>query len=151
MRVELVRDSAKESGAVTSKIYIDGSFFGYGLENAGYIFPEGNYSLYGKLSPSFGSKKIYIDVPGRSNIMFHGGNTINDVKGCIICAANRSGETVSGDLSGKLFELVDAAANNGEGVLLTVKKSNTTVFVAVAFVAALGVYLLTKKGRSKNG
>ena len=144
MRVELVRDNYGESGAVPSKIYVDGIFFGYGLENAKYIFPEGDYSLYGRYSPTFHDRKVYIDVPGRSNIMFHGGNTHDQTRGCVIVAQDRAGETVSGDLSGVLFDLVDAAAARGEAVGLSVKKSNTTLFV-VMVITALGVYLFSKR------
>jgi hypothetical protein len=147
MRVELVRDTPKQSGAITSKIYVDGSFFGYGLENNLYKIPTGYYSMYGKLSPTFKKNKVYIDVPGRSNIMWHGGNSHDQTKGCIIVAANRDGEKVSGDLSDKLFDVVDAAGRAGEGVGLVVKNASTKIYILLGIAGAVGLYFYLKKGR----
>lgn len=144
MKVELVRDTPKESGAITSKVYIDGSFFGYGLENNLYKIPTGSYSMYGKYSPSFKANKVYIDVPGRSNIMWHGGNTHDQTKGCIMVASNRYGETISGDLSNKLFDVVDAAGRAGEGVGLVVKDSNTKLYWLLGIAGAIGIYFFLK-------
>jgi hypothetical protein len=97
-------------------------------------------------SPTFKKNKVYIDVPGRSNIMFHGGNTAGETKGCIIVASNRTGESVSGDLSQKLYDIVDAAGRSGEPVGLVVKNSNTTLFVVLGLLGATGLfYYLTKR------
>ncbi len=145
MKVELIREKPTESGAILSRVFIDGSFFGHGLENNLYKIPVGRFDLYGKYSPSFKSNKVYIEVPGRSNIMFHGGNTSGDTKGCIIVAANRSGENVSGDLSANLYDIVDAAGRAGEPVGLVVKNSNTTLFVALGLGALVGLYFLIKR------
>lgn len=144
MRVELVRDTPKECGAITSKIYVDGSFFGYGLENNLYKIPTGTYSMYGKYSPSFKKNKVYIDVPNRTNIMWHGGNTHDQTKGCIIVAANRDGEKVSGDLSDKLFDVVDAAGRSGDGVGLVVKNSSKSLYIVLGIAGAIGIYFLLK-------
>lgn len=146
MKVELVREKPTQSGAILSRVFVDGSFFGYGLENNLYKIPAGRFDLYGKYSPSLKANKVYIDVPGRSNIMFHGGNTAEQTKGCIIVAANRSGETVSGDLSQKLYDIIDAAGRAGEPVGLVVKNSNTTLFVAIGLLGVAGLfYYLTKR------
>lgn len=150
MILELKRELPKKSGAVPSRLYIDGVFFGYGLENKGYMFPDGKYNLWARTSPSFGKNKVYIDVPGRSNIMFHGGNKAfdgdTDTKGCVLVAANRDGETIKGDISDKLFNTVDTAGRNGEAVGLvatTPAKRYITIVVIVAIGA--GAYLLTRK------
>lgn len=145
MRVELLREKPTESGAVRGRVLIDGVFFGYSLENAAYMFPNGNYDLYGKKSPKFNANKVYIDVPGRYNIMFHGGNTINDTTGCILVAAEREGETIKGDQSGYLFDVVDGAAANGEPVGLIVKNDNRKLFIALGLLGALGAYFFLKK------
>lgn len=142
MKVELIRDTPKESGALTSRVYIDGSFFGYGLENNFYKFPNGNYNLYGKYSPSFKKNKIYIDVPNRENIMFHGGNSIDDTKGCVIVASKQNGEKVSGDLSQKLFDVIDAAGRNGEAVGLIVRNDYKRLFLVLGALGIAGIYLL---------
>lgn len=146
MKVELVRERPTQSGAILSRVFVDGSFFGHGLENNLYKIPAGRFDLYGKYSPTFKKNKVYIEVPGRSNIMFHGGNTYDQVKGCVIVAANRTGESVSGDLSQKLYDIVDAAGRAGEPVGLVVKNSNTTLFVVMGLLGAAGLfYYLTKR------
>lgn len=145
MRVELLREKQTESGAVRGRVLVDGVFFGYSLENAAYMFPNGNYDLYGKKSPKFNANKVYIDVPGRSNIMFHGGNTINDTTGCVLVAAERDGETIKGDQSGYLFDVVDGAGANGEPVGLIVKNDNRKLFIALGLLGALGAYFFLKK------
>lgn len=146
MKVELVREKPTQSGAVLSRVFVDGSFFGHGLENNLYKIPAGRFDLYAKYSPTFKKNKVYIEVPGRSNIMFHGGNTHDQVKGCVIVAANRSGESVSGDLSQKLYDIVDAAVRAGEPVGLVVKNSNTTLFIVMGLLGAAGLfYYLTKR------
>lgn len=145
MKVELIRDTPKESGAITSRVYIDGSFFGYGLENNFYKFPNGVYNLYGKYSPSFKKNKIYIDVPNRENIMFHGGNSIDDTKGCVIVASQQQGDKVSGDLSQKFFDVVDAAGRNGEAVVLIVRNDYKKLFLILGALGIAGFYLLLKR------
>ena len=146
MLLELKRELPKKSGAVLSRLYVDGVFFGYGLENKAYIFPDGNYNLWARTSPTFGKNKVYIDVPGRTNIMFHGGNTTDNTKGCVLVAANRDGETIKGDLSDKLFNTVDAAGRGGEPVGLVVT-TPAKRYIAIGLVVALGTgaYLLTRK------
>jgi hypothetical protein len=146
VKVELIREKPTQSGAILSRVFVDGSFFGHGLENNLYKIPAGRFDLYGKYSPNFKKNKVYIDVPGRSNIMFHGGNTAGETKGCIIVASNRTGESVSGDLSQKLYDIVDAAGRSGEPVGLVVKNSNTTLFVVLGLLGVTGLfYYLTKR------
>ena len=145
MKVELIRDTPKESGALTSRVYVDGSFFGYGLENNFYKFPNGIYNLYGKYSPSFKKNKIYIDVPNRENIMFHGGNSIDDTKGCVIIAAQQNGDNVSGDLSQNLYDVIDAAGRNGEAVGLIVRNDYKRLFLVLGALGIVGIYFLIKR------
>ena len=145
MKVELVREKPTQSGAILSRVFVDGSFFGHGLENNLYKIPAGRFDLYAKYSPTFKKNKVYIKVPGRSNIMFHGGNTAGETKGCIIVAANRDGENVSGDLSQKLYDIVDAAGRSGEPVGLVIKNQNTTLFVALGILGAVGLLYFTLK------
>lgn len=144
MRVELVREKANANGAVRGRVFVDGVFFGYSLENAAYMFPNGTYNLYGKKSPKFNANKVYIEVPGRSNIMFHGGNTINDTTGCVLVAAERSGDTIKGDQSGYLFDVVDGAGSEGEPVGLIVRNDNTKLFIALGLLGAGAAYFFFK-------
>ena len=146
MLLELKRELPKKSGAVLSRLYVDGVFFGYGLENKAYIFPDGQYNLWARTSPSFGKNKVYIDVPGRTNIMFHGGNTPDNTKGCVLVAANRDGDTIKGDLSDKLFNTVDAAGRGGEPVgLVATTPAKRYIAIGVLLALGAGAYLLTKK------
>ena len=147
MRVELVREKPNESGAVRGRVYVDGVFFSYSLENASYMFPNGTYSLYGKKSPKFNANKVYIDVPGRSNIMFHGGNTVKDTSGCVLVAAEREGDTIKGDQSAYLYDVVNTAGSNGEPVGLIARSDRTGLYIALGVMGVLGMYFFTKKNR----
>lgn len=150
MLLELKRELPKKSGAVLSRLFVDGSFFGYGLENKDYMFPDGKYNLWARTSPSFKTEKVYIDVPGRSNIMFHGGNEKEQSRGCVLIAANRDGDTIQGDLSSKLFNVVDSAYKNGEGIGLKVSTPAKTYIAMGAFVLGAGAFYLIYK-HTKRG
>ncbi len=141
MIVSVVRENVI-GNAIPSKIYLDGAFFAYGLENINYSIPAGTYSAYGKTSPKFGSEKVYINVPGREAILFHGGNSAEDSKGCIIVASKRIDDsTVQGDKSGALFDAVDAAYKRGETITVEVKRDSYTIVKAVLVAAAVAVFV----------
>lgn len=46
--------------------------------------PVGRYTVKPKISPKFGSTFEVVDVPERSHILFHAGNTHKDTNGCIL-------------------------------------------------------------------
>ena len=46
--------------------------------------PSGSYQCERKYSPKFGNTYEIVDVPGRSHILFHAGNTISDTSGCVL-------------------------------------------------------------------
>ena len=142
MIVEVVREKAI-GYAVPSKIYVDGEFFSYGLENDNYKISTGIYDAYGMTSPKFGTNKLYITVPGRSSILFHGGNDADDTRGCILVGKNRDGDRISGDVSDELFNLVDQAYKRGEAVAVKITGGITgvAIFLGVAGIVAL-IYLL---------
>lgn len=50
--------------------------------------PRGNYSCIPVVSPKFGTTYQVVNVPYRSNILFHTGNTIEDTEGCILVGAS---------------------------------------------------------------
>mgnify|MGYP007122070622 CR=1 FL=1 len=135
--VQVKREKPIE-GAIPSTVYVDGAFFGYGLENDAYEIPAGTYKGFFQVSPKFGTKKLYMDVPGRSGIMFHGANVKDDLKGCIGIASVRNGAAIAGDLSGKLVNYIDTVTG-GEGV--TVAVSNPFPWLKVAIVAAAGGFI----------
>lgn len=143
MIIQVKRETAIQN-AVPSKIYLDGAFFAYGLENQNYMIPTGRYSVTGKRSEKFGTNKLYLNVPERSGIMFHGGNTAEDTKGCLLVGANRNRATISGDKSNELYNEVNNAANAGEGVVCVVSNAfNWSMALTVAGVVGL-VFLATR-------
>lgn len=48
--------------------------------------PTGEYTCVRVNSPKFGATWLVRDVPGRSEILFHAGNTFADSHGCILVA-----------------------------------------------------------------
>lgn len=46
--------------------------------------PAGTYLCRRGVSPKFGETYEALDVPGRSNILFHWGNTQLDTRGCVL-------------------------------------------------------------------
>jgi len=46
--------------------------------------PKGVYECKSHVSHSHGATFILLDVPGRTDILFHAGNTIIDTRGCIL-------------------------------------------------------------------
>lgn len=146
-----VKREKEINGAIPSRVYLDNSFFAYGLENADYLIPAGKYDVTGKRSEKFGTNKLYLTVPGRSGIMFHGGNTRDDFRGCIGVASTRSGDAIAGDLSSELYDRVNGAANAGEGVAAII--SNPIPWGRVALLAAAGVlviYIARKKRKTRK-
>jgi hypothetical protein len=66
--------------------------------------PEGGYLCRRVVSPRFGDTFEVADVPGRSHILFHRGNTMEDSRGCILVGGR------FGELEGKAGVL-----SSGEG------------------------------------
>lgn len=143
MNLELIREQANtKTGGIPGRLYVDGQFFGYTLENAAAAIPAGVFSLFDRFSPKFNAFKLSIDVPGRSYIMFHGGNTPEDSAGCILIAKNRDESgNISGDLSKELYELTRAATEAGNIVLTIKNKTNWPLVLAIAGAA---IYLIIK-------
>lgn len=46
--------------------------------------PVGEYNVVYRTTPSYGEKYKILNVPNRSGILFHAGNTIDDTEGCIL-------------------------------------------------------------------
>ena len=74
-------------------LLLDGRFECFTLENPWLrnepnvsCIPRGVYRLRRRQSPRFGDTYQVEDVPGRSHILFHGGNRERDTRGCILVA-----------------------------------------------------------------
>jgi hypothetical protein len=149
MRLELVRDAQVEgTKAVPGRLYVDGEFFGYTLENSDYIVAPGSYTLFSQVSPTFERTKVYLRVPGRSGIMFHGGNHPEQSIGCILLASSRpTPDTIFGDKSDVLAARFAADAPDAVKFLTITnqQKINTGgAFLLLAGIAA-AVYYLSRK------
>ena len=46
--------------------------------------PAGAYTCQRKISPQFGETFEIVSVPGRDDVLFHKGNTMQDTEGCIL-------------------------------------------------------------------
>lgn len=148
MRLEVVRENQVDgTNAIPGKLYIDGEFFGYTLENSDYIAAPGTWPIFAQKSSTFGRTKIYVDVPGRIGIMFHGGNKTSNSKGCILLARNRtSADTIQGDLSDVLVERYQSSYSPDEStVTITTleEKRKKTLLLIAAF--SLAVIIITRR------
>lgn len=77
-----------------------------GLEHADYLVKSGHYDGDIKMSPKFKRNSIYINVPKRSGIMIHEGNTIRDTLGCLLVGLERPLPSVIGS-SRKAIDLIN--------------------------------------------
>lgn len=146
MFLELVRESETAAGGIIGRLFVDGQFFGYTLENAAAAIPAGNFNLYTRFSPKLQKNKLSIDVPGRQYIMFHGGNTPEDSAGCVLVARTRNEDgTIYGDVSDALYNAAKDSADAGTAQI-TIRYAaapGAGLFVLAALIAA-GLYYLTK-------
>lgn len=73
--------------------------------------PPGDYTCVRVHSPKFGPAWMVQDVPGRSEILFHAGNTFVDSHGCILVAERyvvwQDGSAAISDSRTGMAELMD--------------------------------------------
>lgn len=89
--VELLRLEMNKEHGTFGVLLIDDEFFCLTLElpdrgnqkNISSI-PEGKYLCVPYLSKKYANSYKVVDVPGRTGILFHAGNTVKDTKGCIL-------------------------------------------------------------------
>lgn len=81
-----------------------------GMENTDYLINLGDYAGHISTSPKFKKKSVYIDVPGRTGIMFHVGNSPSDSRGCILLGLDAPTNFIISE-SAKAISLVDAILN----------------------------------------
>jgi len=140
LSLRLIR-SGYTAHATPGKLYIDGTFFGYTLEDTvraqgikvpGHTaIPAYIYRVKINYSPHFKRRMclIYNQDDGSikamglkfTGIRFHGGNRHSDTSGCILIARNRiSEEVIQGSLEKQLTALVDQAIKSGKEVVLEI-------------------------------
>ncbi len=101
MKLNLVR-VAKDKEATLGVLVIEGrprmvTLERPWLDNAKEIscIPAGEYKVKVVQSPRFGATWEVMNVPSRTNILFHKGNTAEDSKGCILVGLQYGTETGS--------------------------------------------------------
>jgi len=137
--MEIRIDRTPKAKATLGKLFIDGAFECYTLEDPvrdlgpkgeGKIpgdtaIPAGRYRVVINQSPRF--KKLMIrllDVPFFTGILMHGGNTTEDTHGCVLVGDGTQGDTIKAGTSTpaikRLFAKVDGALKRGEEVWITI-------------------------------
>lgn len=56
--------------------------------------PEGSYSVIKATSPRFGNVFYFRDVPARSGILIHAGNSVADTRGCVLVGLDTDDKNV---------------------------------------------------------
>lgn len=56
--------------------------------------PEGSYPVIKAISPRFGNVFYLRDVPSRSGILIHSGNSVVDTRGCVLVGLDASDQKV---------------------------------------------------------
>ena len=89
------RDNAGNPASITfGTISVNGVKKGVTLEPETRKISKGTYSASIYNSPKFGRKVILLEVPGRSYIEIHAGNTLKDTSGCILVGKTREGNQI---------------------------------------------------------
>lgn len=135
MKLRIERGAPGASSTI-GKLYVDGVFFAYTLEDVDRQLESGGKKIQGETAIPRGSYKVIIDfsnrfqkqmmhvlnVPGFEGIRIHAGNTDKDTEGCILLGKVRSDNAVfnSREAVNALFDKVRAALSAGQEVNLEV-------------------------------
>lgn len=91
-QLTLIRD-VKGDKAILGKLYLNGGFVCYTLENAAKAIPCGLYNVQNSKSPKFKRELPLVwnsGVPSTRGIRIHVGNTAKDSQGCILVGMGRN-------------------------------------------------------------
>jgi len=124
---ELNLDRRPTERATPGHLFFDGRFLCYTLEppwkdNKTSIscIPDGDYTCMWHNSPRFGWLYTVLDVPGRTNIHIHVGNTLEDTYGCILPGGGYMNDALITD-SGNAKSLIEATIGGHEDFLLKIR------------------------------
>ena len=95
--VEVRRTTGIGVGTPTfGEVYVNGHYIGVTLERGrDRIIPAGNYPARVEWSNKFHRNVVKLDqVPGRTFIEIHAGNSIDDTEGCILIGESRHGNSI---------------------------------------------------------
>lgn len=89
----------RSDGCTLGELFVNGRFFAYSLEpdddGAHPAIPLGRYRVIITESQRFHRRlPLVVDVPGRSGIRFHPGNTADDTEGCILLGRSKTENSV---------------------------------------------------------
>lgn len=90
--------------------------------------PAGSYTCQRIRSPKFGDTFEVTNVPNRSHVLFHKGNTVEDTHGCILVAE---------EFSGTFDHPMLASSQRGFGELMQLLDGRTTFELVIMDVPAL--------------
>jgi hypothetical protein len=128
MILDVIRDSYTPT-ATLGRLLVNGVYCCFTLEPANDptlphpCIPLGNYVVTLRYSVRFQQTVPYLhDVPGRSDIEIHVGNTVPDTHGCILVGEQRFGTAVlhSRDAFNALLATLQPILAKGEHVSVTV-------------------------------
>lgn len=126
MELMLNRDPPTED-SILSTLFFNDQFFMYGLENLADAIPTGRYqvvvnkssrSAQGKLwSPKDNLLPELVDVPGRSGIRIHAGDTFEDVEGCIAVGLRRDADDLTNSRTALSILMVKLMSSNEDNFI----------------------------------
>lgn len=140
LHLRIIREEFTSQTTV-GKLYLDGHFFGYTLEDTVRAFgikvkghtalPAYQYQVKLSFSPKYKRMMplIYNQSDGSVNAMgirfkgirFHGGNRHSDTEGCILIAKHRvTNQVIQGSLEKELSLRIAEAENQGKQIVLEI-------------------------------
>lgn len=135
--MNLILTRAESTGDSTfGRLYINGQFFCYTLEDMDRKLESGGAKIYGKTAIPRGEYEVVIDysqrfkqemprlldVPQFEGIRIHPGNTHEDTHGCILVGTTRTGTKLLNSRVAYqgLMNRLDSAYSKGEPINITV-------------------------------
>ena len=127
----IIRDTFTENSTI-GKLFINGEFFCDTLENP-YInnerniscIPAGEYKVRLRLARESATRDylhlLVQEVPSRSYILFHRGNTAKDTRGCILVGQNREQDRVNNSRLAMDLIVKEILNLGGENINLIIK------------------------------
>lgn len=117
----LIRE-IKANDAILGKLYLNGAFVCFTLENASKAIPCGMYSVQNSKSPKFKRELPLIwnaKVPAKRGIRIHVGNSSKDSSGCILVGMGQSTEKYSVNESASAETMVTMLCRNVTEFVIT--------------------------------
>ena len=124
MRLEVTR-VIKSPVSLIGRMFIDGTFECWTLENAALSMPLGEFELELYHSPKFGYEVLLLkDVPNRTFIEIHIGNSAKDFVGCMGVGTTHAPDWISNSLVAfqALMRKVKPKIQSGERVTILLEE-----------------------------